>query len=234
MSEIPERPSVLAVLASCSAFNALSEGERDHLGEQCLMAYAERGELIWLAGGPLQFAAICGTGFVKMTRTTPQGSEIAVELLGPGQCLGFIAALEGREYPLNAVAVTNTWYLKLPVRAIHDVYNSNSQLRDSMFRTLAPRLRRAHEMMARMSSGKVEQRLATVLMILMDSYGSDAATGTVLSVPLTRQDLAEMAGTTVETAIRVMSRWQKKKVLSTVHQCITLHRPEVLEALMSQ
>jgi len=45
--------------------------------------------------------AICGTGFIKMTRTTPKGSEVAVELLGPGQCLGLIAAIEGRVYPLT-------------------------------------------------------------------------------------------------------------------------------------
>jgi len=129
--------------------------------------------------------------------------------------------------------VTNCWYLKVPTRAIHEVYQTNERLRDSLLRSLAPRLRKAHEMMARMSSEKIEQRLAAVLLILAESYATDSEDGTVLTVPLTRQDLAEMAGTTVETAIRVMSKWQKQQVLSTNHQWITIRSIPALEDLLS-
>lgn len=101
MLEVPEKPSVLSVLVSCSALNTLDEQQREVLCNESFMAYAERGEMIWLAGSTMQFVAICGTGFIKMTRTTPKGSEVAVELLGPGQCLGLIAAIEGRVYPLT-------------------------------------------------------------------------------------------------------------------------------------
>lgn len=229
---LPEKPSVLSVLASCTVLNGLSENEREGMSETCFMAFAERGELIWLSGSVVQFVAIVGTGFVKMTRTTPQGSEVAVELLGPGQCLGLLAAVEGRVYPLNAIAVTNTWYLKIPITTFLDLYGANSVLRDTMLRSLGPRLRRAHEMMSRMSSGKIEQRLAAVLLILVDSYGNDSENGVALSVPLTRQDLGEMAGTTVETAIRVMSKWQKSGVLTTNHQWITIQDVRLLEAMV--
>ena len=230
---VPEKPSVLGVIASCSALNPLSDDERDRLADSCFLAYAERGEPVWLAGAPIQFAAVVGTGFVKMTRSTPQGNEVAVELLGPGQCLGLMAVLEGRNYPLNAVAVTDCWYLKVPSRAFLDLYQSNPLLRDTMFRSLAPRLRRAHEMMARMSSDKVDQRIAAVLLLLMDSYGRESDDGLTLSVPLTRQDLSEMAGTTVESAIRVMSRWQKDGSVTTDRQWITVREPAVLESLLS-
>ena len=168
-----------------------------------------------------------------MTRTTPQGSEVAVELLGPSQCLGLLCAIEGRVYPLNAVAVTHTWYLKIPTKAFADLYNSNSVLRDTLLRSLAPRLRHAHEMMARMSSGKIEQRLAAVILILVGSYGEKSQKGIELTVPLTRQDLSEMAGTTVETTIRVMSKWQKSKVLTTENQWITVQNIDFLESMLS-
>ena len=157
-----------------------------------------------------------------MTRSTPQGTEVAIELLGPGQCFGLLVAIEGREYPLSAIAVTNTWYLKIPTRQFMEIYNANANLRDHILRGLAPRLRKAHDMMARMSTGRVEQRLAAVLLILMDSYGEPLALGTRIAVPLTRQDLAEMAGTTVETSIRVMSKLQKEGILATDKQMITV------------
>jgi len=222
MSSIPDQPSVISVIGACSMLNPLTEAEAQSLADQSFMAYAERGEIIWLAGSPSHIVAVVGSGFVKMTRTTPQGSEVAIELLGPGQCLGLIVAIEGREYPLSAIAVTNSWYLKIPTRALLDVYNSNLNLRDHIVRSLGPRLRKAHDMMARMSTGKVEQRIAAVLLILADSYGDTTADGTRIAVPLTRQDLAEMAGTTVETSIRVMSRFQKEGIVSTDKQVITI------------
>lgn len=224
-----ERPSVHAVIGACSILNPLSEQEQGTLLEGSQLAYAERGETIWVAGMPSEFFAVMGAGFVKMTRTAPHGAEIAVELLGPGQCFGLLAALEGRDFPLSAIAVTPCWYLKTPSRILLQLYAANPALRDQMLRTLGPRLRRAHEMMARLSSGKVEQRIAAVLLILGESYGKTGKLGGIrLGVPLTRQDIAEMAGTTVETCIRVMSKWQKAQIVTTDHQVITVRKPDIL------
>lgn len=234
MSSITEKPSIDSVIGACSILNALTESERLRLSEQSFMAYAERGEIIWLAGSTSQNIDVVGSGFVKMTRSTPQGTEVAIELLGPGQCFGLLVAIEGREYPLSAIAVTNTWYLKIPTRQFMEIYNANASLRDHILRGLAPRLRKAHDMMARMSTGRVEQRLAAVLLILMDSYGEPLALGTRIAVPLTRQDLAEMAGTTVETSIRVMSKLQKEGILATDKQMITvLDSASLTESLLT-
>lgn len=234
MSSTTEKPSIDSVIGACSILNALTESERLRLSEQSFMAYAERGEIIWLAGSPSQNIDVVGSGFVKMTRSTPQGTEVAIELLGPGQCFGLLVAIEGREYPLSAIAVTNTWYLKIPTRQFMELYNANASLRDHILRGLAPRLRKAHDMMARMSTGRVEQRLAAVLLILMDSYGEPLALGTRIAVPLTRQDLAEMAGTTVETSIRVMSKLQKEGILATDKQMITvLDSASLTESLLT-
>lgn len=232
MPEVLERPSTNSVIEACSVLNALTPEERESLADRSFMSYAERGEAIWLAGAPSDFFAVVGRGFVKMTRTSPQGSEVALELLGPGQCFGLLAALEGRSFPLSAIAVTNCWYLKIPTRALQELYQANPQLRDQILRTLSPRLRRAHDMMARMSTGKVEQRIAAVLLILGESYGEKVGERVRLTVPLTRQDISEMAGTTIETCIRIMSKWQKAGVVSTDHQVITLEQIDALNAAL--
>lgn len=234
VAEIPEKPAINTIIESCSILNALTVEERDLLAANGHMAYADRGEVIWLAGSPSNIVGIVGAGFIKMTRSTPQGAEVAIELLGPGQCFGLMVAIEGRDYPLTAVAVTKTWYLKIPTRAFLEVYNGSVNLKDHILRTMGPRLRKAHDMMARMSMGRMEQRLAAVLLILMDSYGQRQKVGTRIEVPLTRQDLAEMAGTTVETAIRVMSKLQKEGILKTDHQMITvLDESSLSESLLT-
>ncbi|MCW5942079.1 MAG: Crp/Fnr family transcriptional regulator [Fimbriimonadaceae bacterium] len=221
----PERPPTVAVVEACTLLNGVAPEHRDRLVSETYLAYAERGEVIWFAGADCRFAAVVGVGFVKMTRTTPQSTSVTVELMGPGQSLGIIAAVEGRVYPLTAIAVTNCWYLKVPSELLRQVYEGSAILRDQVLRSMSPRLRRAHDMMARMSSTKVEQRIAAVLLLLMDSYGVKGSCGVTLSVPLTRQDLAEMAGTTVETTIRVMSRWTKRKLLSAERQRVTILDP---------
>lgn len=233
MPSRPDQPSINSIIESCSIMNALTVDERAWLAERSFIAYAERSEVIWLAGAESSFFAIGGVGFVKMTRTTPQGGEVAVELLGPGQCFGVLAALEGRAFPLAAIAVTNTWYLKVPTAALNELYGKNELLRDQMLRHIAPRLRKAHDMMSRMSANKVEQRIAAILFILMESYGRSNSKGAMrLSVPLTRQDISEMAGTTVETCIRVMSKWQKSGLVTTDKQVITIRDVEGLQAVL--
>jgi CRP-like cAMP-binding protein len=217
-----ERPSNLAVIEACSILNGLEANAKARLVESGFMAYAEKGEVIWIAGAPSEFCAVVGAGYVKMTKISPQGIEVALELLGPGQCFGLMATIEGRDFPLSATAITNTWYLKMPAREIHAIYAVSSALKDRIVRSMGPRLRKAHDMMSRLSSGKVGERIAAVLFILADSYGHAGPVGIQLQVPLTRSDIAEMAGTTTETAIRVLSKWQKDKIVSTEHHFITI------------
>lgn len=222
VADIPERPSNVAVVESCTLLNSLTASEREHLIKSTFMAYAERGETIWLSGSPSSFCAIVASGFVKMTRTTSSGQEVAMELLGPGQAFGLLAAIEGRPFPLSAIAVTHCWYLKIPTKTLMDVYNSSSPFKDQIVRTLGPRLRRAHSMMSRLSTGSAAERIAAVLFILADSYGQQLGKTVRLVVPLTRQEIGEMAGTTVETTIRVMSRWQKEGLVETDHHVVTI------------
>ncbi|HLK13461.1 MAG TPA: Crp/Fnr family transcriptional regulator [Fimbriimonadaceae bacterium] len=233
-TRFPERPSNISVIEACTLFNAVDSETRERLAGLGHMAYAERGETIWDAGAPSEFCAVVGVGFIKMAKTSPRGQDAAMELLGPGQCLGLLVAIEGKPYPLSAIAVTNTWYLKVPTRGLMAVYTESPAFKDRIIRGIGPRLRQAHEMMARLTSSRVEERLAAVLFILADSYGAETKNGVELQVPLTRSDLAEMAGTTTESTIRALSRWQKEGAISTSHQRITLRSPERLLEFMQR
>jgi CRP/FNR family transcriptional regulator len=232
LADIPERPSNIAAVEACSVLNALAEEDRQELAGESYMAYAARGEVIFTAGAPSEMVCIVGTGFVKMTRTSAAGQEMSVELLGPGQCFGLLVAIEGRAYPLSAVAVTNCWYLKVPTRTLLPYYQRSGAFKDNVVRSIGPRLRKAHEMMARLSSNRVEERIAAVILILASSYGVREEGQVRLAVPLTRLDVAEMAGTTVETAIRTFSRWQKAGILATDHQRITILKEDQLESVV--
>lgn len=222
MIQVAEKPSVRSVLHSSTLLNALTEAQIEELAEVSRLAHAERGDVIWLDGASADFFGLLATGFVKMVKGCANGTDATLELMGPTQIFGLMGVVTGSGCPLSAVAVTDLWYLRIPKRAFLKIYGENLPIRDRLLRRTALRLHGMVDLMAKMSSGKVEERLAAILFILAESYGEREDGLLRLQVPLTRQELGEMAGTTVESTIRVMSRWQKQGIISSDRGTITV------------
>lgn len=186
------------------------------------MAHAERGETIWLRGDMVDFFGLVGTGFIKMVRSFSTGQEATAEIMGPGQVFGLLGTIDNTGCPLNARAVCSCWYLKIPKYGILPIYDQSVVLKEQLLRRTVIRFRETTDVLAKMASGRVEQRIALVLAMLSESYGEESEEGIAIQVPLTRQDISEMAGTTVESAIRTMSRWQKEGIVKSDHMIVTI------------
>ena len=109
----------------------------------------------------------------------------------------------------------------------------NHVLKDRLVRKTALRMHQKLDFISKLTSGNVHERVAAVLFVLADSYGVKAGSGIRLDVPLTRQQIGEMAGTTTETTIRIFSRWTQEGILETSQQVITILDPVALEQKMS-
>jgi CRP-like cAMP-binding protein len=217
-----ERPTIDRVIKSSKLLGAITDEQRATLAESARMSHAEKGEVIWLSGEEVDFFGLVGSGFVKMVRSTGAGSDVALEIMGPGQIFGMLGTVEGSGCPLTAVAVTDLWYLRIPKGAFIPVYQRSDGLKDQLIRRSAVRIHSTNDLMARMSRGRVEERIAAILFILADSYGERKDGTLKLTVPLTRQDISEMAGTTVESTIRTLSKWQKDGYVSTNQHYISI------------
>lgn len=229
-----ERPSAQQIADRSALLARLSVEDRQKLAVASRVAHAERGEVLWLSGAQVSFFGVIHDGFVKMAKTGPDGSEATIELMGPGQVFGMLGAVTGTGCPLAAIAVTNLWYLQVPKSSFLPVYQTSASLKDALITRSASRLHGIMQLMARLAGGSVEQKLAAVVLILSDSYGEVRDGAVSLQVPLTRQELADMAGTTVESAIRVMSRWQKAGIISTERRLLTILDEGRLHQLVSQ
>lgn len=232
VADTPERPTNIAALRSSTLFNSLTGEDLDELARVSHMAYAERGETIWMRGNHVDFYGLTGVGFVKMVRSLATGQEVTAEIIGPGQIFGLLGTIEGTGCPLTARAVCNTWYLKIPKAQFMPIYEERPVLKEHLLRRTTQRLRQNMDIMAKMATGKVEERIALILFLLSQSYGDENAKGVSIQVPLTRQDISEMAGTTVESTIRVMSRWQKEGIIESDHRIITILDEEGLENVL--
>jgi CRP-like cAMP-binding protein len=223
-------PSVVEVLSRSTVFGVLSGEELATLAQGASVAEFQPGEILWLRGDSPSFVGVVGTGFVRMSQTTASGREVAVELMGPGHTLGLLSAIEQRALPLDAVAITRVQLVRLDPARATEAYERSDELKDRLVRRTTERLKAAYGFLAKSVSGRVDGRIAAVLLWLVESYGVRNEDGWTLTIPLTRQELAYLAGTTVETAIRVLSAWQRNGWLRTAHRTLTIRDLERLEA----
>jgi CRP/FNR family transcriptional regulator, nitrogen oxide reductase regulator len=189
-----------------------------------------RGE-IFMEGDAARWVYLVKSGHVKIVRHSRTGKDVVLELLGPGEIFGGVAAIEKRPYPASAQATEATVVLKIPADPVIAFAERHPAFIKEMALMIARRLRTAHDSVASLAVDPVEARLAATLLRLAKREGTRSAKGVTLPFHLTRQSLADMTGTTVETAIRILSRWHRDGVLDDDGGRLVLTDREGLSAL---
>ena len=188
-------------------------------------------DYVFMEGDPARWFCLVKSGHVKIVRHARSGRDVVLELLGPGEMFGGVAVIERRPYPASAQATEPSVVVKLP----QDTIVALSEREPSIIREIAlmigRRLRGAHDSVKALASDPVEARLAGALVRLADREGSRSAAGITLPFPLTRQSLADMTGTTVETTIRIVSRWLKERVVVEESGRLVLRDVDALRSL---
>jgi CRP-like cAMP-binding protein len=166
-------------------------------------------DYVFMEGDPARWLCLVKAGRVRIVRHGRAGREVVLEILGPGEVFGGVAALEQRPYPASAQASEPSVIVKIPADAVRSLADRFPSVIREMALVMGRRLRAAHDAVKSLAVDPVEARLAAALLRLLEREGGRAARGAALPFHLTRQSLADMTGTTVETAIRVVSRWIK-------------------------
>lgn len=188
-----------------------------------------RGQLLFSEGEHADSVWAVIEGKVHIVKSGAEGREIVLEVVAPGELFGAVVAIADRPYPASAMAADNGRVWRLAATVARDLCHRFPTLRGAIMDQVATRLRSAHERLRSVALERVEQRLARALETVATKIGS-VADG-VLTVSVTRQELADMTGTTVETAIRVTSRWQQLGVIAAARNQIQLLDPIRLQAI---
>lgn len=193
------------------------------LHPRLLQALAERGRFQSFPKGAALFYEddecerfiIVVSGAVKIAKTLESGKELIVDILGPGETVGEVALLDELPYPASATAHADTEVFSLPASDYFSLLETHPELAKASIRDLAARLRNISRRIKNVSGGNVEYRIAHLLLTLADRAGTPEGGGVRLQMTLSRQEIADMVGTTIETAIRIMSRWSKSGLVIT-------------------
>jgi len=209
------REGIDEALRRSALFRRVTPEDRQQLAAVATIRPFEKGETLFAEGDHSDVLYTVVTGRVKVFKMTPRGTDVILELFGPGDPVGAVAVYESRPYPASAVTLEPTTCLVIPRQAFFTLLETRPSLVRGLLVGLTHRLVELTNRLTELSGGRIEARMARFFLKLAEDMGQKRADGTFIALALSRQELADMIGTTIETSIRIMSRWGKDDVVRT-------------------
>jgi CRP/FNR family transcriptional regulator, nitrogen oxide reductase regulator len=188
-------------------------------------------EYIYYEGDPAASLFVVADGRIKLIRHTVSGKDVMLDLLTPGEFFGSLSSLEQELNAETAQAQTNACILTIEKREFRKILDSFPGVAMAVLEITSRRLNAAQEMIRQISAYSVEKRLAFTLLRLADKFGKNSDVGLLIEVPLSRDDLAQMTGTTTESASRILSQFHKQGFIESGRQWIAVTDRLALERL---
>lgn len=210
-------------IRSGSVFSVLGGGELSALNEAKGCYFYRRGEVIFHEGSYPAGIYCIHQGTVKLYRSDSIGNVVIVRLARQGDLLGYRALLSNERYTATAEVLEDTVLCFVPRATFFELLRQNSELMAAVTELLARDLRTAESRLASLAQKTVPQRLAEVLLYLRELFGEDESGA--LRASMTRRELAELVATAPETVIRLLSDFQRKKLISVDHRAIRILDP---------
>jgi CRP-like cAMP-binding protein len=206
--------SLVLLLGRVPLLSGLPERELASLAAVARLDRFEREGTIFRQGDPAHQLWLLREGRVKIVHHESDGREVILEMVAPGEVFGG-AVLFLPQHPATARAMTEVETVSFSADVYSRLLASHPELAQRLIRMLGSRL---HSMMDLniLSGERVDRRLAHILLKLAERLGRAESDGVLITIPLARQDLADMAGTTLETAIRTMSRFREQGLVTTL------------------
>ena len=213
-------------LAQTNPFKVLPGPELDRLASRVRLQTFEKGETIYSEGDPAESIWVLVKGRIQIFKYTTQGRPLAIESIAPGELFGTLCRLggDGRQYPCTAIASVKSDTIQMSDKEFLASYNRFPALVLGVCSLCSQRLQ-AVQGLSCSNQEPVEKRLAMLILKLQQKHG--------MMLPFTKRELAEQVGTTVETTIRVMSRFQKKGWISSSRGRLQLKTLEPIQKLVA-
>jgi len=193
---------------------------------QCERLQAKR--TLFLQGDPAERFYMVNKGRLKLSKLNELGKEAIIRYIGAGEMAAAVAVLKGRDYPVTAEAVEETEVTGWDKPALLQLLRSHPEMAVNMLAVVLERLEEVQQRYLELCSESVEQRIARSLLRLMQRAGRRCANGVLIDLPLSRQNIADYSGTTLYTASRTLSSWEKKGWVQSGREKVVITDPHAL------
>lgn len=143
-----------------------------------------------------------------MAKVTVDGHQVLARFLEPGECYGIVAAQEKATYPFSVQAVGVCTAVAWNSETLRDLLHRYPGIALNALQVMTEQCQKWQRRYEEMVTACVEQRVAGTVVRLARQAGKRVQSGVLIDLPLSREDLAEMTGTTLYTVSRILSRWK--------------------------
>lgn len=185
---------------------------------------------VFRQGEPSRRFLVVASGRLKSCFQTSAGARLIVGLYGPGDAVGFGCTLAGRPYRSSVVALARSGCVLVERQRLLGLFARRPNLIADLLPRLAHHLTGCSNCLAETVCVPVEIRLARLFLRLLDGNGSQPGW---ICPRLSRQELAELTATRIETCSRVMSNWRRRRIVVTADEGFLVRDPAALEKIAS-
>ena len=221
-------------LCGATVYRKLSLEDRQALAPVVRVRTYDRKDRLVSEGSPAAHLFTIVSGRVKVVTTSVAGKEVILGIFSSGDEVGAVAVYEERNYPANVYALEPTVCLVVPRRELFRLLKERPSMVQGLLLGLTRRVMELTKRVKELTGSRVESRLARLFVRMASEVGRPERGGIFVPMVLSRKELADMAGTTIETCIRVMSRWKRQDIVRTESDGFVLVDKQELELLAEQ
>ncbi|MBO6716694.1 MAG: Crp/Fnr family transcriptional regulator [Rhizobiaceae bacterium] len=220
-----------SLIAGLPAFAAMSDDELGLVLRGARSSRHPRNSEIFSQGQEAASFFLLLSGHVRVVQTTPSGEQLIARYINEGELFGIAVAMGRESYPAAAVAAVDCIVLTWANSEWTRLQAAVPAFAAAAYQTIGARLQETQERVVEMATEQVDQRVAQALLRLVERSGRKTDAGVEIDFPITRQNIAEMTGTTLHTVSRLLSAWQVDGLVGGSRQKVTVTDPQGLQLL---
>ena len=220
-----------SLLANVPPFRRLSQPQIRKILDDATPLRFDAGEAVFSEGLPVERFFLLLDGHIRVIRTTPGGDQIIALHIAPGQLFGIGAAIGRTTYPATAMTADDCVALAWPNRLWQIFVDSYDGFATETYKVVGERVGEMNNRIMEMATQQVEQRIANAVLRLVTQTGRKVDGGIEIGMPITRQNLSDMTGTTLHTVSRLLSGWERDGIVLSERRKITVTAPHRLVML---
>jgi len=220
-----------SLLANVPPFRRLSQPQIRKILDDATPLRFDAGEAVFSEGLPVERFFLLLDGHIRVIRTTPGGDQIIALHIAPGQLFGIGAAIGRTTYPATAMTADDCVALAWPNRLWQIFVDSYDGFATETYKVVGERVGEMNNRIMEMATQQVEQRIANAVLRLVTQTGRKVDGGIEIGMPITRQNLSDMTGTTLHTVSRLLSGWERDGIVLSERRKITVTAPHRLVVL---
>jgi CRP-like cAMP-binding protein len=216
-------------------FENASDEDLQYILDNSITRTIEEGGFFFFQGDSAEYLYVLTSGQVKLMQANPGGQQVNLRTIYPWQMFGALGAVRAEAtYPASAQALENSAALAISSKFLHSMLETRPYLSFDLMKLMTSYIQEMQARYRELATERVEQRVANALIRLTGQSGLKSGKEAGIELSFSRQDVAEMTGTTLYTISRLLSDWERQGIIKTGRERITILKPHDLVRIAEQ